>query len=464
MKKYSSVVAAALWFGLGSAVSARETVVSLPKAELEQLFAAYERIKAQYVDNVDDKKLLADAISGMVSSLDPHSQFLDQDDLAELEKARTGEYVGIGIEVAIDHGLINVTALTEGGPAEAAGIVPGDCIVSIDGVAVSGLRVSEVSKRMLGAPGSTVKLSLAGQARQALRVVSVARTPIHTETVKMRMTAPGLAWIRISEFEGPTLADLIDALKKVDALGEPKGLILDLRNDPGGLVTAAVGVAAAFLPADTVLFSARGRMQGTNSEVSANQRFYRMAGQPDELARLPEWTRRVPLVVLVNGASASSAELVAGALQDHGRAKVIGSQTFGKGSIQMVLPLTEGSAVKLTVARYFTPSGREIQAQGITPDVVIPSAAANMAANGVAMREADLANHLAPTADSGPASDSETVAATGKRTAAENTATFGTPSDRALKVAVATLAPHPSAGGQLAATFRRLGTWFDRSE
>lgn len=175
-------------------------------------------------------------------------------------------------------------------------------------------------------------------------------------------------------------------------------------------------------------------MQGTNADVSANERFYRTPGQADELARLPEWARRVSLVVLVNGASASSAELVAGALQDHGRAKVIGSQTFGKGSIQMVLPLPEGTAVKLTVARYYTPKGREIQAQGITPDVVVSPAAANMAANGVMMRESDLAHHLAPAAPTGASSAVDTVGGTGQRAAAENTQAIGTPGDKTLKV------------------------------
>jgi carboxyl-terminal processing protease len=456
MRKYSSVVVATLCLGLLSTASAQVSTVSLPRTELEQLFTAYERIKAQYVENVDDKKLLTDAIRGMVSSLDPHSQFLDAEDLAELDKANSGQYIGIGLEVEIDHGQMTVTALTEGGPAEAAGIAVGDAIVSIDGVAVSGMRISELGKRMRGEPGSSVTLALAGQAKKAsLREVRVPRTPIHRATVKMRMAGPGLAWIRISEFEGATLPDLISALKEVGAAGEPRGLILDLRNDPGGLVTSAVGVAAAFLPPDTVLFSARGRMPGTTSEVTANERFYRTAGKPDGLAGLPEWTRRVPMAVLVNGASASSSELVAGALQDNGRAKVFGSRTFGKGSIQAVLPLAADSAVKLTVARYFTPKGREIQGKGITPDVIIASGNDSLAANGIEMRESDLANHLEPVADSGAVSDEATVADTGKRSAVERTDTFGTTKDKTLKAAVAALAPRTGLGTQIKATVRR---------
>lgn len=457
MRKYSSVLAVALALGLISDASAQEASVSLPRMELEQLFTVYERIKGQYVENVDDKKLLTDAIRGMVSSLDPHSQFLNADDLAELDKANSGQYVGIGVEVEIDQGQINVMALTEGGPAEASGMVAGDSIVSIDGTAVSGMRISEVTRRMRGEPGSVVTLALMGPAGRSLRQVRVRRASLHSATVKLRMAAPGLAWIRIAEFEGATVSDLVAALKEAGKTGVPRGLILDLRNDPGGLVTAAVGVATAFLPVDAMLFSTRGRMPGTTAEVTANQRFYQNAGKPDELAGLPEWTRRVPMVVLVNGASASSAELVAGALQDHGRAKVIGSQTFGKGSIQMVLPLTADSAVKMTVARYFTPNGTEIQGRGITPDVSIASGAAT----GVALRESDLANHLAPVLDNNGPRQEETVAGTGKRSATERTNTFGTPKDKVLKAAVAALTPPSRLGAPIEAAFRRAKALFD---
>ncbi|MDB5907129.1 MAG: family peptidase [Massilia sp.] len=460
MHKYLPAIATALWLGLAGAAAAQGLEVALPKSELEQLFTAYDLIKSKYVEPVDDKKLLTDAIGGMVAALDPHSQFMSKDDLAELAKSESGEYVGVGMEVEIDQGLIKVTALTEGGPAESAGIVTGDLVMSIDGAAVTELRTSEVMKRMRGIPGSIVKLGVAGQGTQPLRVVSLARAPIHNDTVKIRKLANGIAWIRISEFEGATLADLVAALTSVDAPGAPKGAILDLRNNPGGLVTAAVGVAAAFLPADTVLFSAHGRMQGTDSVVSANARYYQTAGRPDDLAHLPEWTRSVPLVVLVNGGSASSAELVAGALQDHQRARIIGSQTFGKGSIQMVLPLQQGTAVKLTVARYFTPNGREIQARGITPDVVIAPSASSLAAKGVAIRESDLANHLVPENDTG----GEMVAGPKQRAATEDPKTFGASGDKALNAAIATLAPQPERGAQVAAALRRLATPFVRSD
>jgi carboxyl-terminal processing protease len=461
MRKSLFVVVATLWLGLLSSAAAEVSQVSLPRNELEQLFSAYESIKAQYVENVDEKKLLTDAIRGMVSSLDPHSTFLNADEMAEMQKAESGQYVGIGLQIEIAHGQINVVGLTEDGPAQAAGIVTGDTIVSIDGVAVSALRISEVTKRMRGEPGSFVTLGLAGKAKSSSWQVRLARIQLHTATVKMRMAGPRLAWIRISEFEGETVADLVAALRNAGAAGEPQGLILDLRNDPGGLITAAVGVATAFLPLDTVLFSARGRMPGVNSEVSASARYYRIPGKPDDLAGLPEWTRRVPMAVLVNGASASSAELVAGALQDHGRARVFGSRTFGKGSIQMVVPLAKDSAIKLTVARYFTPKGREIQSQGITPDVIIAPAVNSSVADGAALRESDLANHLAPVANAGAVSDEDTVAQTAERAPVENANSFGTPKDQAWQAAVAALTPRTRLGTRLEAGLRRAKALFN---
>lgn len=458
--KCKSAIAAVLWLGLATAVQAEQAVVTLPKAEVEQLLAAYALIKGQYVEDVDDKKLLTDAIGGMVAALDPHSNYLNKEDLAELDKENSGQHVGVGVEVEIEHGQIKVMALTEGGPAERAGILPGDSILSIDGVAVTGLRTHEVARLMRGVPGSVVKLGVLGQGGKALRHVSLARATLHAETVQLRQAAPGIAWIRISRFEGPTAADLVGALKTLDAAGEPKGLILDLRNDPGGLVAAAVGVAAAFLPPDSVLFSARGRMAGTTTEVVANQRYYRSPGKPDELARLPAWARRVPLTVLVNGASASAAELVAGALQDHGRAKVIGSQTFGKGSIQAVMPLTADSALKMTVARYYTPAGRAIQAKGITPDIVVAQAASRGAeANGLEIREADLAHHLPAASVAGEVGSEAGVV---KRATAENTQMFGTPGDKTLQVAIATYEAQAPNGRPVAAAIQRLAAVLSR--
>jgi carboxyl-terminal processing protease len=257
------------------------------------------------------------------------------------------------------------------------------------------------------------------------------------------MAAPGLAWIRISEFGGATAADLAAALKKMEA---PRGLILDLRNDPGGLVATGVAVAGAFVQPGTVLFSARGREPGANATVTVDERYYRQQGQPDVLAGLPAWTRTVPLTVLVNGASASAAELVTGALQDQHRATVIGTRTFGKGSIQSVIGLDEDSGIKFTVARYFTPNGHEIQARGVTPDIVVTPAAA--ADDDLLLREADLAKHLPATQPPGTPLEA-------KHEPIESTRTFGTRDDKALQTAVAVLTPEDKRSSTLAALLRR---------
>lgn len=411
------------------------STLPLPQAEVEKLLAAYALIKQNYVGQADDKKLFDGAISGMLASLDAHSQYMTGDDMRELNREDSGEYVGIGIEVELDHDRMRVVAASADSPAARAGIQSGDIIASIDGTALAGLSNTEVARRMHGAPGSVVTVGLTHGGKQ--RTLRITRAPLHNATVAVRMAAPGLAWIRISEFGGVTGADLAAALKKLDGNGSaqaaPRGLILDLRNDPGGLVPAAVSVAGAFLAPDTVLFTARGNAPGANATVTVNPRYYQGRGEADVLAGLPAWTRTVPLTVLVNGASASAAELVTGALQDNRRATVVGTRTFGKGSIQSVIPLGTDDGIKFTVARYFTPNGHEIQAHGVTPDVVVTPAATSD--DDMMLREADLANHLQPSS-SAPAS-----AAADKRDPVESTRMFGTRDDKALHAAVSLLAP-----------------------
>jgi carboxyl-terminal processing protease len=260
------------------------------------------------------------------------------------------------------------------------------------------------------------------------------------------MAAPGVAWIRVSEFGGRTGAELTALLGKLDAQGTPRGVVLDLRNDPGGMVPAAVSVAGTFLKPDAVVFSARGRLPGANATVTVDPRYYREQDEPDVLPALPAWTRTVPLVVLVNGASASAAELVAGALQDNGRATIVGSQTFGKGSIQSVMPLDEDSGLKFTVARYFTPRGHEIQEHGVTPDIAVQ--APTNVDDDLLLREADLDGHLA--ALSGGAG----TASVG-RAAVEKTSMFGTGKDQALQTAVSLLAPPQSRSTSLASLLHK---------
>lgn len=412
---------------------AAEPDMAVKQAALGEMLDAYRQVELHYVVPVDDRKVFADAIGGMLAALDPHSQYLDKDDLEEMEKMKSGDYVGIGVEVDIDRGAIRVQALSQGGAAERGGVRPGDAIIVIDGVAVAGMPGNGIGKRMRGVPGSVVELELSRPGVRDPIKVRLVRAALHSKTVAVQLAKPGLVRVRIAEFGGSTTADLVASLKALDRDGGPKGLILDLRNDPGGLISAAAGVAATFLAPDAVLFSSRGRMPGTSQVVAAGSQAFDELVQSDALKTLPAWTRTVPLTVLVNGASASAAELVAGALQDHGRAKVLGSQTFGKGSIQTVIPISPDSAIKLTVARYFTPRGHEIQARGITPDVVIDKAFPDNAADGVFLREADLANHLpAIKAASGDKP---------KRPTAEKTSLFGTPGDKALQAAVAMLSP-----------------------
>jgi carboxyl-terminal processing protease len=415
-----------------SAPAAAETL-PVPQAEVEKLLAAYALIKRNYVGQADDRKLFDGALSGMLASLDAHSQYMNGDDMRDLERENTGEYVGIGIAVDVDGGRMRVATVQADSPAARAGLQPGDILTSIDGSFLAGLADSEVARRMRGAPGTVAALGVTHEGKP--RTVRITRAALHDATVATRMAAPGLAWIRIAEFGGATGADLAAALRKLDGNTPPRGLILDLRNDPGGLIPAAVAVAGAFLAPDTVLFSARGNAPGANATVTVNPRYYRQPDQTDVLADLPAWTRTVPLTVLVNGASASAAELVAGALQDGRRATVVGSRTFGKGSIQSVIPLGAESGIKFTVARYFTPNGHEIQARGVTPDIVVTPAAA--ADDGLLLREADLANHLPPLEDR-PAVALPAAAA--GRDPVESTRTFGTRDDKALQAALALLA------------------------
>jgi carboxyl-terminal processing protease len=442
---------------------AGESVV-VPAAEFQALLSAYALVKTRYVEAPDDKKLLEGAIAGMLASLDPHSGFLDKDELDEVRKDEAGEYTGIGISVDFAAADMVVTAVTADSPAYLAGIEPGDTIASIDGATIVGMRLPDIAQRMRGVPGSALEIGVRRGGSGAVRTIRLHRAALVAQTVRVRPMANGVAWIHVTAFEGRTAQDLVAALKTLDASGTPRGIVLDVRNDPGGLVSAAVGVAGAFLPTGTPLFSARGRATATDvadATVTVDPRFYQRPGEPDVLADLPAWARTVPLVVLVNGASASSAELLAGALQDHRRATVLGSRTFGKGSIQSIFPLTGDSAVKITVARYFTPNGHEIQARGITPDVVVAPDPARNDALGLALREEDLSQHLAAIL---PAPD-DTPPAT--RAGVESTRMFGTRDDKALAAAVSLLGPGQASRadsvlGALSPSLKQLGAALKR--
>jgi carboxyl-terminal processing protease len=373
---------------------ARSALAPLPLEELQQLAAVFDRVKAEYVDPVDEKKLINDAISGMVAGLDPHSQYLDKKTFREFRESTGGRFVGIGIEMGMEDGVVRVVSPIEGSPAFRAGLKPGDLITRIDDTPVRGMTVDQAVKRMRGDPNTKVVLTVFRKAENRTFPVTIVREEIRVQSVRAKMVEPGYGWLRISQFQDRTVEDFV---RKLTELYEQdpnlKGLVLDLRNDPGGLLDAAVAVAAAFLPADAVVVTTNGQLAESRATFRASPEFYARRGG-DPLRRLPAALKNVPLVVLVNEGSASASEIVAGALQDHKRATIMGAQTFGKGSVQTVRPLPNESALKITTARYYTPSGRSIQAKGIVPDVWLDETAEGNVYAALRMREADLQKHL----------------------------------------------------------------------
>jgi carboxyl-terminal processing protease len=374
---------------------ARSAFAPLPVAELQQLAAVFDRIKAEYVEPVDEKKLISDAISGMVSGLDPHSQYLDQKSFREFRENTGGRFVGIGIEMTMEDGLVKVVSPIEGSPAFRAGLKTGDLITRIDDTPVKGLTVDQAVKRMRGDPATKVQLQVFRKDENRSFPVSIVREEVRMQSVRARMAEPGYGWIRISQFQDRTVDDFV---RKVEELYKQdpklKGLVLDLRNDPGGLLDASIAVSAAFLPENLVVVSTNGQMPESRMSFRATPADYVRRGGTDPLKRLPAALKTVPLVVLVNEGSASASEIVAGALQDHKRATLMGAQTFGKGSVQTIRPLPGETALKITTARYYTPAGRAIQAKGITPDVFLDETAEGNVFAALRMREADLAKHL----------------------------------------------------------------------
>jgi carboxyl-terminal processing protease len=366
-----------------SAVSSKaEVMQTLPFDELRTFTEIFGRIKQDYVEPVSDKKLLEDAIRGMLSGLDPHSAYLVDEEYKELQEGTTGQFGGLGIEVGMENGFVKVVSPIDDTPAQKAGIKSGDLIVRLDDKPVKGMTLAEAVKLMRGEPGSEIVLTVVREGAEAPLKFELTRDIIKVRSVKSRLLEKNYGYLRISSFQSGTGEGLVDAIDELKKENEAplKGIVLDLRNNPGGVLNAAVDVSDAFIQSGLIVYT-EGRIK--NSEMRFN-------ATPDDVIN------GAPIVVLINGGSASASEIVAGALQDHKRAIIMGEKSFGKGSVQTILPTSNGGAVKLTTARYFTPSGRSIQAEGIEPDVTLARVKleALEKAKFDSIKEADLSGHL----------------------------------------------------------------------
>ncbi|MGR9099036.1 MAG: S41 family peptidase [Gammaproteobacteria bacterium] len=357
-------------------------VEELPFEDLQTFTEIFGRIQKDYVEPVSDKKLLEDAIRGMLSGLDPHSAYLDSEQYQDLKVGTTGQFGGLGIEVTMEDGFVKVVSPIDDTPAQRAGIKAGDLIIRLDEKPVKGMTLNEAVKIMRGEPGEKITLTIVREGESAPLKITLTRDIIKVKSVKSKMLEEGYGYVRISSFQsltGDNLKDSIEALKK-ESKDNIKGLVLDLRNNPGGVLNAAVSVSDAFLESGLIVYT-EGRIQDSELKFNAT---------PDDLIA------GAPMVVLINSGSASASEIVAGALQDHKRAIIMGEKSFGKGSVQTILPTSNGGAVKLTTARYYTPSGRSIQAEGIEPDITLARVKLESLDKPefTPVKESDLTHHL----------------------------------------------------------------------
>jgi carboxyl-terminal processing protease len=358
-----------------------QSTESLPLEDLQIFSEVFGKIKSEYVDPVDDATLLRNAIKGMLSGLDPHSVFLDPEDFQEIKITTDGKFGGLGIEVTTEDGVIKIVAPIDGTPAYDAGLQTGDLILKIDDVSVRGMDLNDAVEKMRGDPGSHIKLTIDREGEPGLLEIELVRAIIKVTSVRGEIIEPGYAYVRLSSFQSGTAESLRTRVKNLieENGGQLKGLVLDLRNNPGGILSGAIEVSDMFLGEGNIV-TTRGRTSTSDQSFSA---------KPDDISG------DAPLVVLVNGGSASASEIVAGALQDHKRAIIMGTRTFGKGSVQTVIPMNNGGALKLTTARYFTPSDRSIQARGIIPDIVTEQGELKkISGNGSQVSESDLTGHL----------------------------------------------------------------------
>ena len=367
----------------------------LPIDDLRAFSEIFGRIKSSYVEPVEDKVLIENAIRGMLSGLDPHSSYLDLEGFKELREGTSGEFGGLGIEVSMEDGFVKVVAPIDDTPAAEAGVQAGDLIIRLDDQPVKGMSLNDAVDIMRGEPGSKIELTIIREGADKPLTLELTRAVIKVKSVKFETLEPGYGYLRISTFQSPTGQSVRDAITKLKENndGKLKGLVLDLRNNPGGVLDAAVEVSDAFIDKGMIVYT-EGRIE------DADQKFHAKPG---------DMLNGAPIVVLVNGGSASASEIVAGALQDHQRAVIVGSKSFGKGSVQTVMPLTNDTAVKMTTARYYTPNGRSIQADGIEPDIAIEGiqVSALEASEFTPLREADLTRHL----ENGQKTDDENPAA-----------------------------------------------------
>ncbi len=365
---------------IGLAERSAAELSPLPLEDLRVFTEVFEKIKNDYVETRTDKQLIEYAIGGMLSSLDPHSAFLNEEAFAELQVGTSGQFGGLGIEISMEDGFVKVVTPIDDTPAQRAGMKSGDLIIRLDDKTVKGMSLSDAVKVMRGEPGSDIVLTIVREGADRPLKITITRAIIKVTSVKSRTLEKGYGYVRITQFQSRTGNNLADAISKLkDENDGLKGLVLDLRNNPGGVLNAAVSVSDAFIDKGLIVYT-----EGRTSD--SDNKFHATSG---------DLIKGAPLIVLVNGGSASASEIVAGALQDHQRAVILGTQSFGKGSVQTILPMNNGTAVKITTARYYTPNGRSIQAEGIVPDIKVePLKVAHTEKQLERIKEADLAGHL----------------------------------------------------------------------
>lgn len=376
-----------------AADEAEVSLGQLPLYELRTFTEIFDRIRSSYVEPVDDKTLFEYAIDGMLSNLDPHSDYLLPEDFSDLQEHTTGKFGGLGIEVAIEDGLIKVVTPIDDTPAEQAGIKSGDFIITLDGEPVREMSLNNAIDKMRGEPGTDIKLSIRRQGESELLEFVLTRAEIKVASVRSKNLGDGIGYLRITQFQDKSGSETVSAIEKLQAEAKENnttlnGLVLDLRNNPGGVLDAAAEVSDAFLSSGLIVYT-EGRISESDFRFSATEKTV---------------AENIPLIVLINGGSASASEIVAGALQDHKRAVIVGTQSFGKGSVQSVLPIGDDKAIKLTTARYFTPLGRSIQAQGIQPDVYVEQSEVTTQVQTY-YKESDLPGHLSK----GDSKNNETI-------------------------------------------------------